>query len=86
MDKPAYGVDNRGMATALMITLAAVGLVLFFSPYYMAGFVFMGLAAIAGRSSDARSEDIFITVLAALAFLGIVAVLVEDLIGRFLLS
>jgi hypothetical protein len=51
-----------------------------------AGFISMGLAVMAGRKSTVRSEDMLTGSLAVLAFLGIVATLVEDFIGRWILS
>ena len=69
-----------------MIFFTATGLFLFFSPFYLAGFISMGFAVMAGQKNTVRSEDILVSFLAVLAFLGIVATIIEDLIGRWLLS
>lgn len=74
------------MATGLTILFTAIGLILFFTPYFLWGVGSFGLAVLSWRYHNTRDEERLVGVLAVIAFLSVVALVVEDLIGRFLLS
>ena len=69
-----------------MMLFTAIGMILVLSPYYFIGFIMFGLAAICWKYHSTEKEELFVTFLAALAFLGVVAIFIEDFIGRWLLS
>ena len=71
---------------ATMFLFVAIGVTLFLTPYFLVSFILFGLVSILWQSHTAEREEVFIAVLAALAFLGVVTILVEDFIGRWLLS
>ena len=74
------------MIIALMIFFTAIGVILLLSPYYMGGVILMALTTLLWRCHTIEREERFIAFLAVLAFLGGVALLAEDFIGRWLLS
>lgn len=74
------------MIPLLLFLLVGAGLFLLFSPVYYIGAALLAAAAFVSRFYTARDEDRFLSVLATLAILGVAAAIVEDFIGRFLLS
>jgi len=74
------------MATFLTIFFAGIGMAFLFSPMFPVSIGFFLAAYAAWRHRTLEDEERFIAVLAALAFLGVVMLLIEDAIGRWLLS
>lgn len=74
------------MATALTIIFTAAGLYLFFTPYFLLGVISMLAAGYSWTKWTPKDEERFIGFLAFFAFLGVVAVVLEQIISRFFLS
>ena len=74
------------MVIAIIFVLVAAGVTLFLTPYFFISFLCFGGAALLWKYYTVKGEEAFIAVLAVLAFLGVICIIVEDLVGRFILS
>ena len=74
------------MLMALIFLLVPLAIILILSPYFLIGFIILGVVSLLWKSHTNELEERFVAFLAVMAFLGVVATLVEDFIGRWLLS
>jgi ABC-type cobalamin transport system permease subunit len=70
------------MMTALTILFAVSGMFLIFTPYFLLGFLCIGISIPFWKRRTIDDEEQFIAFLAVSAFLGVLVVISQDIIAR----